>query len=419
MKHLQALMLPLILGAAEAPPPETAELAASANAFAVDFYRQLVSARPDDNLVCSPLSASCALSMLLEGARGDTAAQVATALHESDPQSPERGERWSKLLTSINAGWEQIPPAHELTMANAMWVEQTMPLREPFRTVLTEQYQASAQSVDFKHDAEGARAAINQWVKDRTHDRIVDLMPESSLDQRTRLVLTNAVYFKGAWVYPFAEKLTVDGPFTLPDGTTVQTPMMTGDRRLPQGPIVRYAEHDGFKAAELPYKFFAGQNRTMIDRGVVMLILLPDQPDGLPDLEQRLSPGLLDELFERRSMHMLDLTMPRYRLEGDFDLIDTLKALGILLAFEPYHADLSGIAGRPGQLYVSAAVQKAYIDVDEKGTEAAAATGIAIAEASLRNAPLATFHVDRPFLFILREQRSGAVLFIGRVLDPR
>jgi serpin B len=243
------------------------------------------------------------------------------------------------------------------------------------------------------------------------------MIPSGVITPMTRAVLTNAVYFKGAWVFPFNPEKTTDSRFTLADGSQVRVPMMrsvTGRSR-----IIRYAEGDGYTAVEIPYKVVSWQDRGMVSHGVAMVVLLPVTFSGVDVLGDRVTPEMLDGLFSRKSWREVDLEVPKFRSEATLMLNGALKQMGVRRAFEQGAADLSGIAGEAGDLYVSGAIQKTFIDVDEKGTEAAAATGVVVGGLSESVAPPVTFYVDRPFLFILREQSTGAILFIGRVLDPR
>ena len=257
-------------------------------------------------------------------------------------------------------------------------------------------YAAGMRLVDYKKDAEAARLEINNWVSDSTNQKIKDIIPQGVLDKLTRLVLANAVYFKAAWQMPFAPKSTMDGPFHLLDGSSVTVPMMMNIQDLTG------MQGDGFSAVELPYA--GGQ--------LSMLILLPDQ-GRFREVEAKLNAELVGGIGDAMaSVGFTAFWMPKFTFEGSFDLADRLKALGMQDAFDPAKADFSGMEST-GEIYLSTALHKAYISVDEQGTEAGASTvvlGIGFGGGY--------FSVDRPFIFLIRDNPTGAILFVGRVMNP-
>jgi len=374
--------------------------------FAVALYRQLRQRR--GNLAFSPFSIRAALGMAYAGARGETAAQMREAL-----RAPSLEERMhatsSEIIRRLGAagGGE-----HEMTVANSLWGQSGSPLRPEFLDLIARHYGGGVNVVDFRHRAEEARAAMNRWVEDRTRQRIRELISPGALNDLTRLVILNAVYFKGAWTLPFEEADTRDEPFHLEGGETVQAPLM---RQLER---VGYMEAPGYQAVDLLYR----------GGGLLMLVLLPDRKDGLRDLEEALTARMLDDCLTRSSHRVVDLFLPRFRITwGAEDLCGPLTALGMPLAFVPFEADFSGINGveppAEDSLFIAAVFHKAFVETNEKGTEAAAATAIfgelgASLQAPSRPPPIPVFRADHPFLFAIVERKSGAILFLGRVADP-
>jgi serpin B len=288
-----------------------------------------------------------------------------------------------------------------LHVANALWGQQGLPFRQEYLTDSQKHFGATLHPVDFRQ-TEQARQTINRWVEEQTKDRIKDLLPRGSLDALTGLVLTNAIYFKGQWVQPFHKELTKDEPFTTADGRKAPVPLMRrGDR-------FRYFAGDGLQAVELPY----------VGDRVSMVVLLPAKADGLADLEKSLTPEKLAGWVGQLRPQPGDVLLPRFTATAEFELADTLEKLGMRLAFTR-QADFSGIlSGEP--LFISKVVHKAFVDVNEEGSEAAAATGVVMTRAS---APLNppkpfTFRADHPFLYLIRDTATGGVLFLGRYAGP-
>lgn len=391
----------------------------SNNAMAIDLYRQFVEAgESNDNVFFSPLSITSALMLTYEGARGETEDEFEKVLGipSTDPArldglaKIEYHRALGKILKGYNEGDER---PFELAVANGLWGEKTMPFRNEFVETLGEHYKAPLKQVDFSNDAENQRQAINAWVSKQTQDRINDLLPDGSVDAMTKLVLVNAIYFKAPWVHEFSERKTTDQPFTLlpaegqDAGETVEVPLMhqTGER-------FRYGDYDGYDALAMYYQ---GGDFSMI-------VLLPDQTDGLADLEAKLDADQLAADLDAMQLEMVNLWLPKWEMTLSYDLAPPLKAMGLNKAFEPGAADFTGISdSADGEgLYISAAVHKAFIAVDEKGTEAAAATAIAIGLTSAPPPPdrVIDFRVDRPFVYLIRDNQSGAILFMGRVTDP-
>ena len=365
-------------------------------AFAMALYRQVQS--NSANVVFSPASISTALAMTFAGARGETETQMATALRFTLPQA--RLHPAMNQLSGALAGRAEDTDGADGTPArlgivNATWAQKGFVMQPSFLDVLAVSYGAGVNLLDFIHATEPARQTINRWVEMQTEDRIKDLIPQGALDASTRLLITNAVYFNSAWKTPLTEG-TADGPFTRLDGSTVTVPIMNGNLAAPA------AELPGMVAVALPYQ----------DTRLSMLIVLPDA-GKLSEVESTLASQGLGPITAALAEKTIILSMPRFELDTPIDLKASLSALGMPAAFSA-SADFTGIAD--GGLYLQAVLHKAFIAVAEKGTEAAAATGVLIG----RQAVPVGLHVvvDRPFLFFLRDEPTGAILFLGRVADP-
>jgi serpin B len=404
--------------------PDAALAAARADdAFGVDLYRVL-GAR-GGNMVFSPASIAAALRMALLGARGETAAQLATALHLARPQDSADG------LRLLSAGLSRLSGGVTFRAPNTMWVQSGLPLLPEFTTVLTGLAAVTVRDADFAHAAEQARLQINATIAEQTAGKIADLLPPRAVGPLTRLVLANAVYLKAAWAQPFQVAETTDAPFYLSgDGTdgasaggastggastgsastdsanasggsAISVPMMHRTGRL------GYLRGSGYQAVILPY---AGGL-------LAMAVILPDGPLG--PLEEMLAAHGTAGLLTGVTPQEVRLALPRFRATASFSLEPFLKSLGVAAAFDRYQADFSGIT-KAAELFIGAAVHKAYIDVDEHGTEAAAATGVAISArmAIIQEPPPVVVTVDRPFMFAITDVATGRPLFLGRVADP-
>lgn len=364
------------------------ERAQATTAFALDLYRQV--AGNDENLVLGPQSLATALLMAYAGARGDTAAQIADVLHlERDGQA---------LYDAVN-GLDLALAARnrdgvELRVANRAWGQEGTEFLDDYLDVLTGSFSAPLAALDFVAEPEAARRTINDWGAALTDGGIEELFPAGKITAQTVLVLANGVYLDAEWAFPFDPQQTTPAAFTLADGTQVQVPTMRYDQELPS------AHGEGWRAVELPY---AGEELSMV---VVV-------PDDLAAFEASLTADGLHELLEAPEMDGIHLTLPRFEARSHIDMVAPLKALGMTDAFDPGLADLSGLTGGRG-LAVDAVEHEAYVRVDEAGTEAGALSGVVILGS---HGP--TVAVDRPFLFAIRDEATGALLFLGRVLDPR
>jgi len=378
--------------------------------FAVQLYQKL--REGDGNLFFSPYSISTALAMTYAGARGQTQQQMADTLRfptsadvlkELDaPGTPMTQEQFAaafgKIVKDLNARGGK--DKYELRVANALWGQKDYAFLKAFVRLVEKQCGGKLQELDFVAATEKARRTINTWVEKQTNGKIKDLISQGSLDAMTRLVLTNAIYFKGNWARQFKEDRTRREPFKLATGGTVQVPMMN------QKAEFGYTETDKLQALELPY---AGKELSMV-------ILLPKKVDGLSDLEQSLTAEALTEGLGRLRTREVVVSIPRFKMTSKFELQRVLRVMGMTDAFSRA-ADFSGMTGKR-DLLISAVIHQAYVDVNEEGTEAAAATGVVMKLTSMGPDRIPVFRADHPFLFLIRDRTSDSVLFLGRVMNP-
>ena len=385
------------------PSVDTADLARLVegnDAFALDLYRTLAE-QEKGNLFYSPFSISLALAMCYAGARGETAQQMAEVLHfalAQDRLHPAFNQLDLELANRGEGAQGKDGQGFRLHIVNATWAQDGYPFTIEYLDTLALNYGAEPHTLDFSKDPDGARKTINDWVSDQTETRIQDLIPPGVINPVTRLVLTNAIYFNAAWANPFDEQGTADGTFHLPDGSTVTVPMMK------QQASFGYAERNGLQIVELPYD---GHELSMV-------ILLPAE-GTLQNLETELDVNEINAILSELRYQEVALTMPRFKIESSFGLAKTLQNMGMVDAFSA-SADLSGIDGTT-DLFIQDVVHKAFVDVDEAGTEAAAATAVIIALKGMPQQPV-TVTVDRPFVFFIRDIQTGTVLFVGRIVDP-
>lgn len=376
-------------------------LAAGNNAFALDLYQALKG--EGDNLIYSPYSISLALAMTYAGAAGDTAAQMAQTLHFDLP--PERLHPAFNALDLQLMQQQKSDPKDaqpfQLSLANSLWPQQDDVFLPAFLDLLGRNYGAGLYPLDYRNQPEAARQQINQWVSQQTKEKIKDLIPQGQIAPDTRLVLTNAIYFKADWLQPFAKESTRDFPFQRLDGSQVNAPLMSFEH--PQS--LPYLAGPGFQAVELPY----------VGEQVAMLILVPDA-GNFEAFESNLNAATIADISRNLDARTVALALPKFQFTSQFSLKDALTALGMRDAFNDGAADFSGMTGQR-DLVISAVLHKAFVAVDEKGTEAAAATAVVMKELALM-LPDISLVVDRPFIFAILDKPSGALLFVGRVLDP-
>ena len=383
---------------------DTAELIAGNSDVALRLY-DAVRDDSDGNFFYSPYSISLALAMTYAGARGDTEQEMAQTLGFS--LSQEDLHAAFNALDQTLAGYSQRTEEGEdgsfftLNIANSIWGQHGFEFVDEFLDLLAENYGAGMHLVGFSQNPEQARGLINDWVAEHTENRILDLIPEGAITTLTRLVLTNAIYFNASWEHPFEEEETADGTFVRLDGGEVTTPLMHQSVRT------SYSESDGYQAVELPY----------IGHQLSMTIMLPDG-GRFAEFESELDSDKLVEITGGFRDTRVALTMPRFEFDSSIGLSKILPQLGMELAFVPpagsTGADFSGMNGKR-ELYIKDVLHKAFVSVDERGTEAAASTAVLAEVTSMPGT--ATMTIDRPFVFLIKD-RAGTILFVGRVLDP-
>ena len=369
------------------------------SAFAFDLYQALRGEQ--GNLFYSPYSISLALAMTYAGARSETEQQMADTLYfilSQDSLHPAFNSLDQQLASRGEGAKGKDEKGFRLNIVNAIWGQEDYKFLAEFLDVLAENYGAGLRLLDFINAPEESRVTINNWVSDQTEGKIEDLIPQGVIDDMTRLVLTNAIYFNAAWLNPFDEKLTHDGTFHLLDGSGVTVPMMK------QTESFGYAEGEGYQAVELPYD---GDQLSMI-------ILLPESGQ-FDSFEQSLDADYAGAILKDLEDKQVTLTMPKFEFESEFSLTDTLAAMGMPVAFSD-KADFSGMTGNR-ELAITDVLHKAFVSVDEAGTEAAAATAVVVGLTSVPEQPVQVT-VDRPFIFLIRDIETGAILFVGRVMNP-
>jgi serpin B len=370
----------------------TEALVAGNTAFAFDLYARLKTA--EGNVFISPCSISTCLAMVYGGARQATEKQISQVLH-FDKGAEQIGASFGALQKQLNDA--QQKGGIQLSIANGLWAEKEHPFLPAFLENAKRFYDANVTQVDFRTQAEEATSAINSWVSERTQKKIPRLFEPGMLNAQTRMALVNAIYFKGKWADTFSKDRTADAPFRMAGGSSATVPLMNQTSRF------RYAAVDDLQLLELPY---AGAKLSMV-------ILLPAETDGLDKLD--VSPAKLSGWLAAVRLQKVNVFVPRFRLETRYQLNQTLDEMGMHDAFTAA-ADFSGMDGRR-DLYLSVVVHKAFVEVNEEGTEAAAATGAGISLTSVQ-APTPTFRADHPFLFLIRETASGGILFLGKLTAP-
>lgn len=369
------------------------------SAFAFNLYQAL--RETDDNLFYSPYSISLALAMTYAGARGETEEQMANTLHftlEDNRLHPAFNWLDIELASRGKGAKGKDDEGFRLHIVNAIWGQKDYEFLSEFLDLLAENYGAGLRILDFMKAPEQSRITINEWVSDQTEERIKDLIPKGAIDELTRLVLTNAIYFNAAWQYPFEEDATFNGVFYLLNGDKITVPMMR------QTESFGYAEGDGYQVVELPYD----------GRELSMLVLLP-QTGQFELFEGSLNAQRVDDIVKNLNTREVVLTMPKFEFESSFSLKKTLTAMGMPVAFSA-GADFSGMTGNP-DLFIGEVLHKAFVSIDEAGTEAAAATAVIMELTGMPGEPVEVT-IDRPFIFLIRDIESGTILFIGRVVNP-
>ncbi|MGQ9683853.1 MAG: serpin family protein [Anaerolineae bacterium] len=384
--------------AASLEQSQVAALVDGNTVFALALYQTLYDGKA--NLFCSPYSISQALAMTYAGARGATAQEMAAALRFSLPpeQLHPAFNALDQALASRGEGSKDEGERFRLRIANALWGQKDFAFQPAFLDLLAENYGAGLRLVDFQRAPEPARQTINRWVEEQTEQKIKDLLPEGSIDDLTRLVLSNAIYFNAGWRYPFKKDATQDGAFNMLDGSTVTVPLMQ------QSEDLAYAAGPNYQLVQLPY----------VGGELSMVILLPAEGQ-FEAFARGLDAAQLETMLQGVQSAQVTLTLPRFRYESQAQLKDALTRLGMGGAFEDT-ADFSGMTGKR-DLCIDDVYHKAFVAVDEEGTEAAAAMAVVM---RLTSAPAeqVEMRVDRPFLFLIRDNETGAILFLGHVVNP-
>ncbi|MFC1884484.1 serpin family protein [Thermodesulfobacteriota bacterium] len=390
----------LILFIAFSSPPLTAEtpsndrtLVQGNSTFALELYQQLCSS--DSNIFFSPYSISTALAMTYAGARSETEKQMGKVMHFSLSQD--------KLHLAFSNLQDKLNKIHEegevrLYIANSLWPHKEYPFKKEFLELIKENYKTPITALDYAKQTEEARKTINSWVEEKTMDKIKELIKPGILDPLTRLVLANAIYFKGNWANQFDKKNTRHMLFKVSPDKTVKTPMMYQKEKF------GYWSDEDLQVLEIPY---AGDRLSMV-------VLLPTKNDGLSQIEKKLTVENLRKWTDKLRKKKVETWLPKFKMEYSLRLEKVLHAMGMVDAFTE-DADLSGMDGTDW-LYISAVLHKAFVDINEEGTEAAAATAVVVGRKAVRITP--QFRADHPFVFLIKEKQTGSILFMGRMIDP-
>ena len=364
--------------------------------FALDLYKQLKTTK--GNLFFSPFSISTALAMTYAGARGNTARQMAVTMHFT-AESKSLHRSLGEFISQLNSIQKETDV--ELNVANAIWAQRGYQFLDEFIRIVQQSYQAKLNQADFAAAAEAARQAINMWVERQTNQKIKDLIQPGVLNALTRLVLVNAIYFKGFWESQFKPVDTEDLDFWLSVDTTVKLPLMRQKHEF------GYWENEWLQVLEMPYK----------DKSLSLVTLLPKERSGISELEQKLTLENMMIWQKNLRARKVIVFFPKFKVDSEFSLSQILASMGMHDAFDPSRADFSAMVGKK-ELHISAVIHKAFVEVNEEGTEAAAATGFVVGVTSIAPSP-PIFKADHPFIFFIRDNASQSILFLGRLADPR
>ncbi|MBU2598602.1 MAG: serpin family protein [Actinobacteria bacterium] len=368
----------------------------SNNQFAFDLYLKLkdVPEYNESNIFFSPYSISTALAMTYEGARGQTAEEMRSVFHFPEDDSIRRSS-FAKIYNLLN----KKDKKYELHTANALWAQKDYKFLEDYMNTIQRYYAGKVTNLDFVNDTENSRITINKWVEEQTNNKIKDLIPQGVLDALTRLVLTNAIYFKSMWIKQFDKEDTIEDDFKVNPEKTVKVPMM---RLTGEEATFNYAETEELQILEMLYE---GEELSM-------LILLPKE-DNLKSVEESLNKEKITELRNMLIEEQVDVYIPKFKFETKYFMNEILKKMGMSTAFS--NADFSGMDGTK-KLFISDVIHQAFVEVNEEGTEAAAATGVVMKETAVL--PSIVFRADHPFIFMIQERETGNILFLGRVVNP-
>jgi len=388
-----SLTLALMLIFSIANSQQTSYTATEANSFAVSMYKQFAQA-DNDNVFFSPISISMALGMTYAGADGETKKQISEVLnfpYNDKDFHAQMGQLQSNLLDKQSEGVD-------IALANQLWAENSYRFKCRYLRTTQKSYNSPVKRLDFSGNPNASRIEINQWVEELTRDRIKDLLPDGSISSLTKMVLTNAIYFKGQWDKKFEAENTRDDIFTTLEGKQVKTPMMNAKEKF------NVYQGDGISLLELPYQ----------GNDFSMLVLLPNEDRSIGEIERGLSVDNLNEYISKLSEKEVQLMFPKFKFDAEYQLKPVLSDMGMPIAFSNA-ANLSRMS-RSNDLKIDEVFHKAFVEVSEEGTEAAAATAVVIVLKSI-TMPV-EFYANRPFIFIIRENKDGNILFMGRVTNP-
>ena len=377
----------------KATPEGISDVVSASNRFALDLYFEYKDS--EGNIFFSPYSISTALAMTYEGAKGETADEMQSVFHFPEDDSKRRSS-FAGIYNQLN----KPDKSYELHTANALWAQENYKFLDDYLSTVEQYYGGKVTNLDFVAETEKSRQTINIWVEEQTNNKIKDLIPQGLITDMTRLVLTNAIYFKGKWVKQFDEENTVEQEFRVSPSRSVKVQMMslTGeDSRF------NYTETENMQVLEMPYD----------GNEISMLILLPVESD-LKTIERSLTSDKLSELNKNLREEQVDVYLPRFTFETKYFLVETLSDMGMPSAFS-MDADFSAMDGTKN-LFISRVIHQAYVEVNEEGTEAAAATGVVVELKAVM--PFRVFRADHPFIFIIQHKETGSILFMGRVSDP-
>lgn len=398
-KFVLLMVLPFAIGLADGvrsnQSGDMGQIIDANNRFALELYRLYSQKYKEDNVFFSPVSISNAFAMLFEGARGKTAEEMLKVFHFPKDEKIRR-KGFQALYQQMNKPGK----GYELSVANALWTQKDYQFLKTYLDLVEKYYYGKATNLNFRGDPEGSRAMINKWVEEKTKGKIKDMLSEGTITPLTRLVLTNAIYFKGLWVFPFDKKLTKEEEFKITPQKSVRVQMMSH----PQTQNLNYAETEDMQILEMPYE---GED-------ISMLVFLPKK-GSLDNVERNLTYENLKKWRRMLKRELVRVYFPRFKLERKYSMIDDLKKMGMVSAFESGLADFSGITGKK-DLFVTEVIHQAMVDVNEEGTEAAAGTGIVLGRTAV--ARHFVFRADHPFVFLIQDKNKGNILFMGRVYKP-
>jgi serpin B len=375
------------------------DVATGNNRFAFQLFRSLQVGNTRDNQFCSPFSISTALAMVYAGARNETETQIGNTLHF--PAGVRFHNEYKKLLNDIQKGSDG---KIKLNIANGIWMQKDFQFLDTYIDLVAQNYQPELKSVDFQDaiSRDKALAEINRWVEEKTNDKIKDLLGRDDLDRYTRMVLVNAIYFYGEWASPFKKENTDPGNFYISDESAVKSPFMHQRGNYP------YFEDDELQALEIPYK----------DKVASMVVFLPKNRVGMAKFEKVFDLQYYSTIMDAMQPLLVNLALPKFKTEYKTELSQLLSQLGMPIAFSQSAADFSGMTGSRN-LYITKVVHQAIVEVDELGTEAAAATAVVMTLMAAR-APsgIPSFIADHPFIFVIKDNLTGSILFMGKIMKP-